>query len=325
MGFPEIFLGLAWEIYNFYNVFNKSNGSLEEYYEGRSGLRQGDPIPPYLFVLAMGVFSYHWKLAATKTNSLFFADDVILFSKSDHTSISRLIDGVTQFAGIYGLQPNPAKSCCYFSKVSLQTIRSILRRTGFAWGELPVTYLDLRLISWALNKSACRVLISRLNLKLLHWTAIFLSFAVRLQLIKTVLFGIFNYRASHIFLPNSILNDVQSTCAKFLWGWVNLAPCRHKVEWRCVVFQNLRVGWGLGVLNNGTQQLHCSNYGKLFSPIPTQSVSNWFKVNFLHYKSIWAIKNSKSFSWSVKRILQTRSLARGYVKFHIGYNSNTLF
>ena len=84
----------------------KVNGGLEGYFGASAGLRQGDPISPYLFVIAMEClnlciskytrdtnFSYHWRCSKVQLTHLVFADDLMLFCKGDEYSIRLLFQG----------------------------------------------------------------------------------------------------------------------------------------------------------------------------------------------------------------------------------------
>jgi hypothetical protein len=72
------------------------NGSLVGYFQGKKSLSQGDPVSPYLFVLAMEIlsrlledmavanprFSFHPRCSSLKLTHLCFADNLLIFFSS---------------------------------------------------------------------------------------------------------------------------------------------------------------------------------------------------------------------------------------------------
>ena len=76
------------------------NGGLIGYFKDARGVQQGDPLSPYIFVIAMdvlsklldgaatcGVFSCHPKCKRFKLTHLCFADDLLIFTKGNLDSI----------------------------------------------------------------------------------------------------------------------------------------------------------------------------------------------------------------------------------------------
>lgn len=235
----------------------KINGALEGYFKGASGLKQGDPLSPFLFVIAMEVltacinqatqdtnFSYHWRTKETNTTHLVFADDVLLFCKGDSDSVRIILEAVKKFSGISGLIPNPAKCLSFFGNVPSMVQDYSITFSGFNRGNLPVHYLGLPLISGKLHSRDCDPLILRICQRIDSWTSKFISLAGRAQLIKTVIFGIQGHWAVYLFLPKGILNKIQSLLSHFLWSGKASGPCQFKVAWKTCC--RSKEGGGLG-------------------------------------------------------------------------------
>nr|GEZ30799.1 hypothetical protein [Tanacetum cinerariifolium] len=107
------------------------NGDHMGFFKGMRGLRQGDPLSPYLFTLVMEVFNlvlrreidrnpafrFHWQCKELKLTHLRFADDLLLFCNGDSNYVAVLKNAISIFGGLSGLLPNFSKSMVFFGNV----------------------------------------------------------------------------------------------------------------------------------------------------------------------------------------------------------------
>ena len=121
------------------------NGDLNGYFPGAKGLRQGDPLSPYLFVLCMNVlssilrketgavsqFKYHWRCEKTNLTHLCFADDLMLFCKGELLSATVLKKALDWFSKFSGLVPNCSKSNIFISGVDDRLGNQLQQLFGF--------------------------------------------------------------------------------------------------------------------------------------------------------------------------------------------------
>lgn len=206
------------------------NGKPGKPFAAKKGLRQGDPMSPFMFVIVMEylsrllkkkirnpAFKFHPKCAKTKIIQLGFDDNLLLFCKGDKTSINLLFGCFMEFSKASGLTANLAKNCVYFGGVSAILQQQILEMLGFSKGELPFRYLGVSLSSKRLSITQCQPLLDKILGRITTWTTKFLSYAGRVQLIKSVLFSIQTFWSQVFALPKKITNQITAICRRFLW------------------------------------------------------------------------------------------------------------
>lgn len=139
LGFPTKFTGWILECVKTVNYTILVSRETTVPFDAAKGLRQGDPISPFLFAIVMEylsrslnglkgnkVFKYHPKCVKLGITHLSFADDILLFARGNLQSIAALHRCFNHFSQTSGLQANLGKSSIYFGGVSQAQRASIL-------------------------------------------------------------------------------------------------------------------------------------------------------------------------------------------------------
>ncbi|CAA7043657.1 unnamed protein product [Microthlaspi erraticum] len=148
------------------------NGMVQGYFKGKRGLRQGDPLSPYLFVIAMNClslmlnkaaedekFTYHHGCTGSKLTHLCFDDDLLIFVEGTLESVQNVLQVLHEFELRSGLAVSVQKPSFIASGVSQEVCDLIKFTTGMPQGSLPVRYLGVPLSSKKLSMANCEVLI----------------------------------------------------------------------------------------------------------------------------------------------------------------------
>nr|GEY50237.1 hypothetical protein [Tanacetum cinerariifolium] len=235
------------------------NGSLHGYFKGKRGLRQGDPLSPYLFTLVMEVFTlmlrrkvrqsdtfkYHRYCADLDILNLCFADDLFIFAYGDPDSARVIMHAMEEFRNASGLIPSLATSTVYFCNVVHHTKMDILQILPFEEGRLPVKYLGVSLVSSRLVYRDCQELLDRIRRRISDWKNKSLSAAGRLQLVRSVLSSMHLYWASVFILPNRIILEIEQLMRRFLWDYGDASSGKAKVSWEVVCLPKMEGGLGI--------------------------------------------------------------------------------
>jgi len=310
------------------------NGESHGFFKASRGIRQGDPLSPYLFVLAMAglggiiqqtiqqsTFKYHWRCKPTGITHICFADDLMLFCHADPTSIGVLKSSLDKFSMLSGLSINLAKSSMYLSGIDDNLQSNIQRQIGIQQQHLPVRYLGVPLISTRLTHTDCIPLVERITSRIKLWTSSSLTYAGRLQLIKAVLFSVQVYWSSIFILPCSTIKTIERILSAFLWKGTSLSTSGAKVAWTSVCYPVQEGGLGIKRLATWNKAATLKHIWHLLTS-KTSIWTTWVHAVLLRNRSFWHINTSNP-SWSWRKILQSRDWCRGWFLTGIGNGSLT--
>lgn len=261
------------------------NGTLHGFFRVKRGLRQGDPLSPYLFTICLEMlsrslkfsalapdFNFHPKCKPLGITHLAYANDILLISRGDFGSVNILMKCLNDFRDMTGLHTNVLKSNLFCAGVS-DIVRYDLRQlTGFQMGVFPFRYLGIPIASTKLKISDYCPLFDKLSSKINSWPKNTLSHAGRLELIRSVLQGTHCYWMSVLPFPEGVIKKIDAACRNFFWSSKHPA-----ISWKTVCKPLECGGLGLRNLRSWNKALLC----KLLWNIHAKKDSLWIK--WLHH------------------------------------------
>jgi hypothetical protein len=253
------------------------NGQSFASFNSSRGIRQGCPLSPYLFVLAVNELSLVLQDAlhanhltgislgpnCPPIHSLMFADDLLLCGKANMQEATTIFHILDQFCHLSGQTPNWNKSGILFStNVTMQVKQDIKQIFPVPDIDCNFVHLGHPLILPAKDRSAAYAFIyDKFRCKLSAYKANRLSHAARLTLIKSVFSSIPVYYMSNILFSKKFLTKLTAIIRHFWWTGVKddqttKSSCLRAWADICI---DKKVG-GLGVRN-----LQAINQGLILS------------------------------------------------------------
>ncbi|GJU56847.1 putative reverse transcriptase domain, reverse transcriptase zinc-binding domain protein [Tanacetum coccineum] len=277
------------------------NGNLHGYFKGKRGLRQGDPMSPYLFTLVMevftrmlhrracesGCFTYHRYCSKLNLINLCFADDLFLFSHGDVESARVIMDKLEEFNDASGLTPSLPKSTTYFCYVLNHTKFDILNVLPFEEDKLPTKYLGVPLVLSRLLYRDCKELMEKVKRRISDWENKSLSLAGRAQLIRWC----------------SLMLELEQLMRGFLWCQGDMRKGKAKVAWEVVCLPKKEGGLGIRRLEVFNKALITSHIWSLLLHKESLWVK-WIHTYKLNGRSFWEIPLRGKMSLGWRKILQ---------------------
>ena len=187
----------------------------------------------------------------------------------------------------------------------------------FTSGQFPIRYLGLPLMSRKLKISEYAPLMLKITSKLQSWTSKILSFAGRLQLLRTVIFGLVSFWLSAFILPKGCIKSIETLCSKFLWFGNLEKRSVAKIAWQTVCLPKKEGGLGLRSFSVWNQVLCLKFIWLLLSKSPSLWV-DWHWSIHLNNKSFWTVQASQTDSSAWKKLLDLCPLALQFCKSKLG-------
>ena len=305
------------------------NGELTGFFASKRGVRQGDPLSSFLFLIAMEAFSrsfsravlhpnfdFHSRCKQINLSHLCFVDDLFIFTKGNVDSVRITMDELAKFEAFSGMQVNKQKSVVFLAAIDDSVRDAILDMTGFRLGSLPMKYLGVPLISSKLSHSDCQPLLDKIIARIQSWTSSSLSFAGRLQLISSVLYSIQAYWCTMFIIPKLTCYKIEQIFNGFLWSGKKGNARRAKVGWKSLCLPKDEGGLGLRHVKDWNDATIMKHIWNLFYRKDSIWVA-WVSEVLLRRTSIWIAKTPSRCSWSWRKILQLRDKVRPFIKHQV--------
>ncbi|GJV52623.1 RNA-directed DNA polymerase, eukaryota [Tanacetum coccineum] len=229
------------------------NGSPTFEFQFHCGLKQGDPLAPFLFILVMeslhlaftrvieaGVFTGIRIDSSLMISHFFYADDAVFIGEWSQDNLKGIMHILRCFSLLSGLSINVKKSHLLGIGVPSSCVKSAAESLGCSVMTTPFNYLGIKVGGNMSLVKSWGDMVDKLKKRLSKWKLKSLSIGGRLTLLKSVLGSTPIYYMSLFKVPKVVLNYLEGMRRNFFNGiqdgerkiaWVKwskvLAPKKH--------------------------------------------------------------------------------------------------